>query len=201
MLRNILIVLLFSIFTLCAFGQKAEYIGTNKCKSCHNKEEKGAQYKIWSEGKHAKAFETLKSEQAVEVAKKLGLTEAPHESPKCLGCHTTGYEKGGYEVITDEAFWNPAKDDKEGKKAKKRMLGLQGVGCEACHGAGSLYKGKKDMAAVFNGEKAGADVGLLEVTEETCKECHNEKSPTFKAFDYAKQLDEIKHPYPEGMKK
>lgn len=53
----------------------AEYIGAAKCKSCHNSPAKGAQYKLWAEGPHAKAFATLKGDDA--------------KNPKCLKCHTT----------------------------------------------------------------------------------------------------------------
>lgn len=52
-----------------------EYIGSAKCKSCHNSPAKGAQYKVWAASPHAKAFESLKGDDA--------------KNPKCLKCHTT----------------------------------------------------------------------------------------------------------------
>ncbi len=175
-----------------------EYIGSNKCKSCHKSEKKGAQYKIWEKSSHSKAFDALKSEKALEIAQSKGLKTAPHESPECLRCHTTGYEKGGYEV-KDDKFWTPSEDDKKGKKAVKRMAGLQAVGCESCHGAGSAYKSKKVMKAVYEKTQDAAEVGLLIPDEKTCLSCHNEESPTFKEFDFESMLKKIDHPYPDDM--
>ena len=130
-------------FIFCSFIQAAdfEYVGTNKCKSCHKSAKKGEQYVKWEASSHSKAFATLLTEKAVAIAKEMKLETAPHESAECLICHTVGFGSGGYEV-QDEAFYNPADDDKKGKKAAKRMLNLQNVGCESCHGPGSKYKSK-----------------------------------------------------------
>lgn len=86
------------------------------------------------------------------------------ENKECLSCHQTS-----------------AKDN--------------GVGCESCHGAGSAYKTKhaKDLA----GAKA---LGLLTPkvedgsAEKQCKTCHNEKSPTFKGFDFKTAWPKVAHP-------
>ncbi len=193
-MKHILIIALILSF---GFAQDFEYVGTKKCGSCHKKEEQGAQLGKWESGSHAGAFETLKSEEAIKIAQEKGLEMDPWEAAECLKCHTTGYGAGGYEV-KDEAFWNPAADDRKGKKAVKLMSALQAVGCESCHGPGSEYKSKKKMKAIYAGEVDGATLGLMPITEETCVGCHNEESPTFKAFDFAKQKDEIAHPYPEG---
>jgi hypothetical protein len=58
-------------------AQDYEYIGAAKCKMCHNKSATGAQYKIWSESKHAHAMESLKGDEK--------------KDPKCLKCHSTYY--------------------------------------------------------------------------------------------------------------
>jgi hypothetical protein len=177
------------------FAQDFEYIGVSKCKMCHNKVAKGAQFTQWEESAHAKAFETLKSEQAAQIAKEKGIDGNAWETPECLKCHTTGFGTGGYEV-KDEAFWNPAADDKAGAKAVKKMKGLQYVGCEVCHGAGSKFKSSKTKKAIIAGEITAASVGLLEVNEATCVACHNEKSPTNKPFNYEERVAEIAHPRP-----
>ena len=93
-------------------------------------------------------------------------------------------------------FWNPAADDKEGAKAVKLMIDLQSVGCESCHGPGSAYKSSKVKNAILAGEITAASVGLLEVNEATCLTCHNEKSPTFKSFNFEEKSAKIAHPYP-----
>ena len=178
-------------------GQSFEYVGTKKCSSCHKKDEKGAQYKVWEKARHSKAFETLKGEEAIKIAAEKGLKNDPWEAPECLKCHTTGYGKGGYEV-KDAAFWNPDPEDRAGKKAVKRMKGLQAVGCEVCHGPGSKYKSKKVMKAVYAGQTDGSTVGLLEVTKETCISCHNDEGPTFTSFNFDEALEKIAHKMPEG---
>lgn len=58
-------------------AQDFEYIGAAKCKMCHNKPATGAQYKIWSESKHAHAMDALKGDEK--------------KDPKCLKCHSTYY--------------------------------------------------------------------------------------------------------------
>jgi len=190
------IILLISLSFLWA--QDFEYIGINKCKTCHKSEKKGAQFKKWEAGPHAQAFETLKSEESIAIAKKAGLTKAPWEADQCLKCHSTGYGMGGYEV-KDAAFWEEKTEKGKSTKAVKRMGGLQTVGCESCHGPGSLYKKKKVMTAVYKGETDAVSVGLWRIDEGTCKQCHNESSPTYKPFDYDKRYKEILHPYPDDM--
>jgi len=56
---------------------KSDYAGEELCKNCHTK-----QYKVWSESKHAIAFENL---------------EAVNKSfdPSCIVCHTVGFNKPG----------------------------------------------------------------------------------------------------------
>ena len=76
----------------------------------------------------------------------------------CLGCHTTG------------------------KDAARTVL--TGVQCEACHGAGSAYKTPANMKDV----KLALANGMTMPTKEVCVKCHNEKSPTFKGFDFDKYV-------------
>ncbi len=182
--------------TFCLFAQDFEYIGVSKCKMCHKKEEKGAQFKNWEESSHAGSFETLKSEKSAQIAKDKGIEGEAWKAPECLKCHTTGFGAGGYEV-KDEKFWNPDPEDKTGAKAVKRMEGLQSVGCETCHGPGSKYKSKKTMQAIFTGELDGTTIGLTKINEKTCTVCHNEDSPVYKPFNYEERLAEIAHPIPE----
>jgi hypothetical protein len=187
--------LLFMIFSTIIFSQDFEYVGSNGCKMCHKKEEKGSQFSKWEATAHAKAFETLKSEAAAKIAADKGLTVDAWKTPECVICHTTGFDNGGYE-INDDSFWNPATDDKIANKAVKRMNGLQAVGCEVCHGAGSKYKSSKIMKSIYAGEAEGKDFGLNQISEETCLVCHNENSPTFKPFNYTERIKKIEHPMP-----
>ncbi|MBL7032783.1 MAG: cytochrome c family protein [Candidatus Delongbacteria bacterium] len=164
----------------------ADYIGGQKCKMCHKKEEKGAQYTKWEATAHAHSLETLHNEQSAAIVAELGLAQAAWEAPECLSCHVTGWGKGGYVLgeLTDP-------------KDVKRNEGLASVSCEACHQAGSEYKSTKVMQGILAGEIEEASVGMLwHPDEATCLQCHNEQSPTHKPFAFAERVVEVSHPYP-----
>ncbi len=153
-------------FTARVGADDPKYVGIGKCKLCHPK-----QYKAWQETKHAKAFESLKTDEA----KKYSADAAKDE--KCLVCHLTGLGKAGGGYVSD----NDAANTK-----------LEGVQCEVCHGPGEKYKDVKIMK-----DKALAlKNGLIEPSEKACLTCHNDKrAPTFKegAWDYKKYYEQIKH--------
>ena len=154
------------------------FVGVKTCKMCHMKKSGGSQFGVWEKGPHATAYETLGNEESLALAKKLELGN-PQEEAACLKCHVTAF---------------PVMKDLETLKITLE----EGVSCESCHGPGSDYKSKKTMTALFNDEISGESVGLREITEETCTVCHNEESPTYKEFDFAKRVAEVLHPYPEG---
>jgi hypothetical protein len=166
-----------------AAGKEPQYVGAKKCKTCHKKELIGNQYGAWEEAKHSKAFETLKGEKALELAKAKGLTGPPHEAAECLKCHATAYGE------------DPS------KFAKKPLAPEDGVQCESCHGPGSLYKKKKTMA---DRDKSMA-AGMWEPgkDEKICLSCHNDESPSWdpaEGFDFEKRKEEIAHPIPADVK-
>ena len=168
------------VFGMAPIVQAADHelIGAPKCKMCH-KAKTGDQWKIWTESAHAKAFETLASDQAKKITAEQGLGD-PQQEAECLKCHATSAFLGSEVKIS----------------AKGKYDNSEGVGCEACHGAGSDYKKvmKDHEAAVA----AGLATGL---GQEHCKKCHNETSPTFKEFDYAKQWAAIEHPLKKKAEK
>lgn len=169
-----LVAVLALSFSAAAFAQAPAHkiVGGEKgCKMCHQGAAKGDQFKLWSESSHAKAFAVLASPEAIEAGKKLGVAE-PQKDPKCLECHTT------------KAFLKA--------EAAPTYLEAEGVGCEACHGAGSDYKA---MAVMKDRAKAIA-AGMVVPDEKTCLKCHNEKSPTYKPFKYAEAVKLIAHPKP-----
>ncbi len=176
-----------------------EFVGSKKCKSCHKKESSGAQYSLWEKSKHAHAFETLKTPEALETAKKLGITSNPWETPACVRCHTTGFGQGGYE-IKDPGFWLQVTAKGKPTKEVKRMEALKGIGCEVCHGPGSEYKSKKIMKKLFFGELPADTLGFKIPTEALCRQCHNKESPSFKEFHFEERYKEISHPYPKGYR-
>jgi hypothetical protein len=98
----------------------------------------------WERSKHAQAYAALKAK-----GKALHL--------ECVGCHVTGWVKPG---------------------GTCRLDGLQGaaqaVGCEACHGPGSLHVSAPSRATIQR-----------EVPESTCTGCHDrENSPHFQWSAY-----------------
>lgn len=167
------------------FGQKKTaktftYGGVATCKACHLSKKSGAQYKIWSESPHAKAYEALKSEEAKAVGKKAGVEE-PSTSEKCLKCHTTAF-------AVDEKLKGP------------KLTVEEGISCEACHGPGSAYKSMSVMRDIYAGKVDGAQYGLVMPTEEVCVKCHNKESPTFKGFNFKEYAAKIAHPVPKEDK-
>jgi hypothetical protein len=157
------------------------YVGVKKCKTCHKAEAGGAQFKIWSESKHAKAFETLATPKAMEIAKEKGIAD-PQKADECLSCHVTGHGE-------------PA------EKFKTTFVAADGVGCESCHGAGSNYLKKSVMQGIRDEKMKAEEHGLLAVTQETCDKCHNEKGTGGKKVDFKEAYEKIKHPIPEGYKR
>jgi len=161
-----------------AAEEKFTFTGSKKCSICHKKEADGAQYKIWQESAHAKAFETLGTPEAAEFAKKAGIKGSPQEAAECLKCHSTAWALSAEEL------------------AASKITLEEGVSCESCHGPGSAYSPKKVMEAVAAGTTEAASVGLVIPTEATCKGCHNEESPSFKGFVFKDMYAKIAHPKP-----
>ena len=176
-----LILFVISLFSFSAIlaQSKSTYIGVKKCGMCHKKEDIGKQLKIWEDSKHSKAFEALKTAEADKIAKVKGFATKAAETPACLKCHVTG-------------------SNLDAKMLEKSFSIENGVQCETCHGAGSEYKAKKVMEdhakAVANGLTEFKDEAAIKAF---CVTCHNDKSPTFKSFDFAKSWDKIKHTVPK----
>lgn len=166
--------LLYGTLALLLFGlpfiayTAEEYAGAKKCKMCHIKI-----YKKWVTTKHAGALESLKPGVKAEVKKKAGLDVQKDYTAEaaCISCHTTGND-----------------------------VMRPGIQCEACHAPGKKYSKPTIMSRVKwkkdpdTQRKLALAAGLVVApSEEKCKTCHNEKSPTFKAFDFKIRYEEIKH--------
>lgn len=166
-----------------AVAQDHKYVGVKDCGRCHKKELIGNQLSDWEKGPHAKAFETLKGDEAKRIAKEKGLTVPPHEADECVRCHATAHGLEKAQIL------------------KKPLAISDGVQCESCHGPGSDYRKKTVMA---DHDKAVA-AGMWEPgeNEKICTGCHNPDSPTWdpaKGFDFAAMKKEIEHPIPEDVK-
>ncbi|MBL7115984.1 MAG: cytochrome C554 [Kiritimatiellae bacterium] len=180
------------IATFCTLSQAAEerdpanYAGLKMCRICHKKEATGNQFGKWEEGPHSKTIEVLGTDEAKAVGAKLGINN-PQESPKCLKCHSTAYH------FTE-------------KIQTKKVKVEDGVVCESCHGPGKNYKSK----SVMKDREAAIAKGMIHPATKSCKLCHNDTSPTWKAdrytmadgtkvgFDVKQAYEKIKHPNPEA---
>lgn len=160
-----------------AFLEDPEFRGVDGCKTCHRKPEDGEQFRLWEESPHAKAYDVLASDEAKAIAAECGI-DNPQESGECLKCHVTAFG-------VDES------------RLGSKYAMTDGVGCESCHGAGGDYYKKSTMEGIAAGEIDPASVGLVIPTEETCVTCHNEESPSYKAFNFAEAKEKIAHPIPE----
>ena len=110
------------------------------------------------------------------------LNEEERKNPFCLKCHVTGYNEPPSPGI--------------------RENDLLGVQCEACHGAGSLYKkleimNEDEFRNNFSKQREKAlEFGLIIPNEDTCKKCHNKESPHYKPFIFKVAYPKIRHLLP-----
>ncbi len=95
------------------------------------------------------------------------------KNPKCLECHVAGFNTSGYKI------GDPSASE------------FEGVQCESCHGPGSAYK----SMSIMKDQKMAIENGLILPDETLCKKCHNEKSPTFKGFNFKEKIKKIDHTY------
>lgn len=176
-------------------AEEATYVGHQQCKVCHSKPAEGEQWVKWSKMQHAKAFELLKTDEALEVAKKVGLTTPPSESPDCLKCHVTAYNEATGKTPAAIKFQD-------------------GVQCESCHGPSSEHL-KVAKVIMFQPEKAeGLDImgGRTDPSVDSCLQCHNKDNPTWRedrytladgtqtGFDFEQAWAKIQHHNPNKKK-
>ena len=121
----------------------------------------GAEYSIWiQDDAHAKAFSVLYNEESKLMVKLMHLDKPAHEAPLCLNCHAPQ---------TDPPFDHTV--------AHYSEL-LDGVGCEACHGAASKWLAphvRKDWSSKSPEEKAKygfRDTKDLWTRALVCADCH-----------------------------
>ncbi|OGU63892.1 MAG: hypothetical protein A3H45_04160 [Ignavibacteria bacterium RIFCSPLOWO2_02_FULL_55_14] len=178
-MKSLSFLLIAGVFLITGTEAVAQnkYIGAKMCGMCHRTDKQGKQLDIWKASKHAKTFDVLSSPKAVEIAKAKGIANAA-EAKECLECHVT---------VSDAKLMDKSFDMKEG------------IQCEACHGAGSAYKTITLMKDHAKAVAAGmSDFSVKGAAEKRCKTCHNEKSPTFKGFEFDKMWAKIEHKVPKA---
>lgn len=153
----LVIVSLMVVFPLL-YGESFHYVGVQRCKICHSGEMHGMVYEKWLKSKHAVALDTLSA-------------KGEDKNPKCLVCHVTGFNVGGYKIGAANA------------------ADFAGVQCESCHGPGSGYA----RMSIMPNKKLAMENGLIMPNEALCRKCHNENSPTFKGFNFKEYEAKIYH--------
>jgi len=157
-------------------GQKRadhpHYVGSAACRECHIGREHGSQYVQWASSRHGAAYWRLATEWAKLLAAfrpQYRDITAPIEEDRCLQCHVTGAQddEGLFEVSFDAS---------------------EGVGCETCHGPGSLYMDVE----VMEDREAFLTAGGIVPDERTCRMCH--RNP--ERFDFGEWWPKVTHALP-----
>jgi hypothetical protein len=154
-----------------AIWPEARYAGAEACKDCHKKA-----YAVWSQSKHAKAYENLvKYGEPVAVRERKG--QEPQRigrqfDPDCVRCHTTGFEyKTGF---VSEA-------------ATPHLLGNQ---CENCHGPASLHVADPKNPEYYRPLRLALG---KQVENQVCRKCHDgDNDPRFDLELYWPQIRHTK---------
>ena len=136
--KKLIVILGLLLFTVASLSAQNTYVGSAKCKMCHNKPEKGDQFKKWSDSKHSKAMSALKGDDAKNekclkchstyssVDKKLVGTLTAAEGVSCESCHGAGSAYKSMPIMKD--------------KAKAKTAGLVTIDekvCIKCHNSES----------------------------------------------------------------
>ncbi len=163
------------------------YVGVAKCKRCHGKELYGNQESTWRAGPHAAAYESLASEKSIEYARAQGIEGSPQQADECLECHVTAHGV-------------------DSRRFKFELDPSDGIQCESCHGAGADFRKR----SIMSDREKSVPKGLVpEPDEESCRTCHNDRSPAWDpnrytladgsaaGFDFEQAKGKILHPIPE----
>jgi len=124
------------------------YLGVENCAACHSATSIGRQYQAWRNTAHADAWNSLQTPAARDTMRARGVS-----IDACAACHTT---VGGFSSSEHD-----------------RMMAPEGVGCERCHGAGSLYALHATMRDSVRFRATGGVAGSLS----DCYTCHARTLP------------------------
>ena len=145
----------------------SQLVGAAACGACHQGAKMGYQLNLWQLGPHARAYASLSTAAARDIASRMGVTGPPQLSPACLKCHVTGSGAAVPAAVSFDAH--------------------EGVGCEVCHGTGGDH-----AASVVADRVGGSRVPMPRVTEKTCQPCHRQAHGKPFAFQAARAR--IAHP-------
>lgn len=154
-------------------GEDSPYVGSEECGKCHLKE-----YKSWEQTNLARALLVLGPRKMMKIKKNAGLDPYADytREPKCLKCHTTGFEQ---------------------KKDGSYVFAEYGIGCEACHGAGKKYSMIMKLKGRDYKREELIEAGLYADFSGICEKCHNEEAPVVEAdykFSHKERYEKVHIP-------
>lgn len=145
------------------------FVGTSSCTAanCHGgnpaKAIVGSEHTVWLQNDmHANAYNVLLNETSQRMAKLLNLEKPAHESPLCLNCHGP---------VADAPFPTSI-------AAHHADLVIEGVSCEACHGAAAKWLGPhvradwKSKSVEQKAEYGFRDTKDFWQRAKLCADCH-----------------------------
>ena len=147
---------------------EAKFIGSEACSNCH-----AAEYQKWETTAHSAAYTGRKKNLANNDPGVKGLVDARDPGnrqfdPECIACHVTGFK---YKT----GFGDPPANATP-KQKQKHFDALINVGCESCHGPGSMHANAPNNPKywpMINPIKLGNDPKLLQAADNACQKCHD----------------------------
>lgn len=136
-------------------NDKPKYMGSGACKVCHADE-----YEEYTKTHHSMEFLFANREG--------GKVKSGKVSGTCVNCHTVGYSDAAKGITEESGFNDPARTNTEKYGAGTATdYGLQGIGCESCHGPASAH-----IVAVGKGKAPKNYINGVPDPAETCQRCH-----------------------------
>jgi hypothetical protein len=162
-----------------------EYVGSLSCKSCHEDA-----YDVWKNSDHSHAYDTL-----VNKAKNPGNRQY---DPECIVCHTVGFGfKTGY---VDEATTPPPANPHKDRKPPN----LHGVGCENCHGPGSVHVRNPNDVEWQKRMNPWRHLPVnrdeqLKAMDQMCQKCHDQENDVrWTDGGFKRKWPKVEHPSPKA---
>ncbi|MDJ0973629.1 MAG: cytochrome c family protein [Planctomycetota bacterium] len=138
-------------FPTTAPSSEATYVGKFRCIACHQ-----AIYDDYEKTSHAHALGTL---EKINYAR----------DPECIRCHVVGWQRLPSAGSVDAWFREPS-----GFVNPDKTRHLGGVGCEVCHGPGSLHVANPIEYRMFSSKDG------ITAWKRRCMTCHDaDNSPNF----------------------
>ncbi len=160
-----------------------KYQGPGACRDCHlestGRFHLGAS-RVWEHHVHSSAYQNLKRDYTVEIARRTRGIDDPLNDWRCVKCHVTAFGADDSQIASSYS-----QED--------------GVTCEVCHGPSSEYADADHGPDVANREAIGFRIlKNLPERREVCTSCHNPASPTYVPFNLREFSRDIAHWVDQG---